>query len=335
MKTPTRRISKIQPETFFPETVRTVALAAPAGPVEPETLSRTVDFLRSMHLNILPAKSVSGKKGASHLSGSAGERAADLNSFIRNPSVDLILCLRGGFGSVHLLEEIDWETLRTRRLPIAGYSDITALHMAMLSKKAGIPLTARMAATLEKDLRNPFTARSLRRVFSLAFTKNKTRCPFRAVARLTPIVSGNETVSAPIVCANLTVLASLCGTLFLPSMKNRILILEDIAEPVRKLDRALTQLQMNGVFRDCAAVIFANFKKCSPAEEIKPLAERLAAENSIPVYSGLAFGHCARSLSFLCGEDAILSGGVLKVRFPECRLSDAGAPGGRRIRPFF
>ena len=317
MKTPTRRISNVQPETFFPEPVHTVALAAPAGPVEPEAFSRVMDFLRAMNLEVIAGKSITGEGGASYLSGPAEDRAGDLNSFICNPSVNLILCLRGGFGSAHLLEKIDWKTLRRRHLPIAGYSDITALHMGMLSEKAGIPVTSRMASTLEKDLRNGFTARSLRRVFSLAFETNRERCPFRTVARLTPVVPGNGTVSAPVVCANLTVLASLCGTRFLPSMDNKILILEDIAEPVRKIDRALTQLQMNGVFRDCAAVIFANFRKCVPKEEIHLLAGRLAADNSIPVYSGLAFGHCARSLSFLCGEDALLSDGVLKVRFPE------------------
>ncbi len=318
MKTPTRRICETPPGTLFPESVRTVALAAPAGPVDPDDLYNATAFLQSMRLDVLSPKSFSGRKGVSYLSGPAGERAADLNSFIRNPAVDLILCLRGGFGSVHLLDKIDWKSLRARRLPVAGYSDITALHMAMLAKKAGVPVTARMAVTLEKDLRNPFTARSLRRVFSLTFAKDRKHCPFRTVARLNTVVPGKEPLAAPVVCANLTVLASLCGTPYLPSMKNRILILEDIAEPVRKLDRALTQLRLNGVFRGCAAVILANFRKCTPSEEIRPLAGRLAEENSIPVYSGLAFGHCARSLSFLCGEDALLSGGALKVRFPEC-----------------
>ena len=317
MKTPTRRISETQPEALFPETVRTIALAAPAGPVDPETFSHATSFLKSMGLKVLLPKSVSGKKGGSYLSGPAGERIADMNSFIRNSSTDLILCLRGGFGSVHLLGGIDWDTLRARRLPVAGYSDITALHMAMLAKRAGVPVASRMAATLENDLRNPFTARSLRRVFSLAFAKNRKSCPFRKTARLTAAVPEKEAVSAPLVCANLTVLASLSGTPYLPSMRNRILILEDIAEPVRKLDRALTQLQLNGIFKGCAAVIFANFRRCSPPEEIHSLAVRLAEENSIPVYSGLAFGHCTRSLSFLCGEDALLSDGVLKVRFPE------------------
>ncbi len=317
MKMPTHPISEVHPESLFPETVRTVALAAPAGPVDPETFFHAASFLKSMGLKVLLPKSVSGEKGCSYLSGPAGERIADLNSFIRNSSTDLILCLRGGFGSVHLLGGIDWDTLRARRLPVAGYSDITALHMGMLARKAGIPLSTRMAATLESDLRNPFTARSLRRVFSLTFAKDRRHCPFRKTARLTAAAPEKEAVSAPLVCANLTVLSSLCGTPYLPSMENRILILEDIAEPVRKLDRALTQLQLNGVFSGCAAVIFANFRKCSPPEEIHSLAVRLAEENSIPVYSGLAFGHCARSLSFLCGEDAIISEGTLKVRFPE------------------
>ena len=317
MNMPTRNISAFPPEKLFPNGIKTIALAAPAGPVEPEAFSHAVNFLRSMDLKIIAGKSILAKNSASYLSASAEDRAADLNSLIRNPSVDLILCLRGGFGSVHLLEKIDWKTLQKRSLPIAGYSDITAIHMAMLAQKAGIPIATRMAVTLEKDSRNIFTVRSVRRVFALAFSKKKRQCPFRKTARLTPVVPGNGPISAPIVCANLTVLASLCGTRFLPSMKNKILILEDIAEPVRKIDRALTQLQMNGVFRDCAAAIFADFKNCGSKTEINLLAERIAADHSIPVYSGLPFGHCARSLSFLCGEDAMISEGILKVRFPE------------------
>ena len=109
------------------------------------------------------------------------------------------------------------------------------------------------------------------------------------------LLNGNDknlSLSARAYAANLTVLASLCGSEYLPDFKNMILILEDIDEPLYKLDRMLNQLQLNGVFKNLTALIFADFSGSTdkPAE-LNELLMRISGKLSMPCLKGFPFGH--------------------------------------------
>ena len=93
-------------------------------------------------------------------------------------------------------------------------------------------------------------------------------------------------------------------------------ILEEIAEPVRKLDRTLMQLKLSGFFTGCSGIVFGNFNRCGSPAERKELFRRFAAEIGKPVFSGLRYGHCARSLSLVCGETVQIRKNMLFLRDP-------------------
>lgn len=303
----------IRKTDLFPESVSCLGLAAPAGPFSLSAYESACRFLTGLGIRLISRKPVLRDGVPSYLSAPAEIRAAELNDLIRNPEVQAIYCLRGGYGSVHLLDRLDWETLRRRKLPVIGYSDITALHSAMLSKRAGVAVSACMALRLETDSGSTAFRRHFRRAWGIALHQ---RGKYRRIAGLRILKAGPEPVEAGLFCGNLTMLASLCGTGYLPAMKGKVIFLEDIAEPVRKLDRSLMQLKLSGFFDSCAAVVFGDFKQCGDSAERDGLFRRFAAEMNCPVFSGLHYGHCSRSISLVCGEKALLRSGSLYLRDP-------------------
>lgn len=295
----------------FPPSVRRIGIPAPAGRPDRASLEQACAFLKRCGIDPVPGRHLFADSEEPYFASSRENRAEDFNSFLRDESIDLILCARGGYGSMQILPMIDWETLAKRNLPVAGYSDITAIHLAMLAKKAGVPVTAKMASHLHFSLEEPLTSASTRRVMHLAFARRKP--PFTEIATLTALRGAEET-RGKIICANLTLLVSLLGTGYLPSFRNKIVILEEIGEPPRKLDRSLVQLQLSGVLDHAAAVIFGNCRQCGTKAELRRVASRFMEQCRLPVYTGLCFGHCDPSLAFLCGEDGILRGRKLFVR---------------------
>ena len=297
---------------LFPECVRRIGIPAPAGLPDRALLERSCAMLASFGIETCLGEHIFSPSEESYFASSKENRAADFNRFLHDDSIDLILCARGGYGSMQLLPLIDWETLRKRRLPVVGFSDITALHLAMLAKEAGIPVASQMAARLCVSLENGPTADSMRRVLHLAFSRGGT--DFGEIARLRVLRETAGEVSGRIVCANLTMLSVMMGTGYLPPFRDAVVILEDIGEEPRKIDRALVQFQLAGLFDGAAAVIFGDFTDCGIEEEIFRVMRRFAENAGVPVYAGLNFGHGIPSLSFLCGEEAVIRNGTLFCR---------------------
>ena len=132
---------------LFPDTIRTIGVIAPAGRLAPELAESGRTVLRREGLKVKGPLAVS-ECGVSYLAGLPEERAAALEKMWLDPAVDLLLCTRGGFGSAQLLPLLDWKTLRKRRIPLCGYSDVTALHWAMMRMNAGLPVVCPMLGKL-------------------------------------------------------------------------------------------------------------------------------------------------------------------------------------------
>ena len=126
---------------IFPERIRTIALVAPASPgSSTQKVDRGIALLEKSGIRVKTMPNARIGEPAGYTSIPVGKRVADLEQAWLDPEVDLILCIRGGAGTSDILERLDWDKLRTRPdLPVLGFSDITALHMAMLKEKAGHP----------------------------------------------------------------------------------------------------------------------------------------------------------------------------------------------------
>jgi muramoyltetrapeptide carboxypeptidase len=297
-------IPKVKAVNPFPPNVRKIGVPAPASMPEAKDIAAAGKLLASWGIEMVTGSKVrSGVAGSSYLSASDAARLSDLNSMLRDGSIDMILCARGGYGSMRILKGIDWATLKRRRLPLLGYSDITAIHLAMLAKGAGAPIVCNMASGLGKVAADPFSLSSMARVL-------KGGSPVKM--KLKTLKRGEA--SGPLIPVNLTVMTALCGTPFMPSLKGAILAIEDIGEKPRAIDRMLAQLELSGILGQLSGLILCAFTECEGREDLPAVFKRYAASVDGPVMSGLPFGHCVPTLSFRMGGAAILERGSLLLR---------------------
>ncbi|MBS1368669.1 MAG: LD-carboxypeptidase [Lentisphaeria bacterium] len=264
-----------------------IGIIAPAGKLKPDKFDTGVAFLRSAGKELKFGGHVNGPSPVEYLSAEAEERAEDLSSLWFDPEVELLLAARGGFGSAHLLPLLDWKALKSRPdLPLAGFSDITALHWAMERFGAGRPVAGPMLGKLAESAASAYTARH----HALAFGGEAYEIePAPEYGEFRLLRTGSAS-GLPLV-GNLTVAATLCGTPYMPDTAGRILVLEDLNEPLYKLDRCLTMLEQNGVFERCAGVLFGRFSECAPERELDMLLQRTAARVNGPVLANFPFGH--------------------------------------------
>ena len=268
---------------IVPDNIKCIAVTAPAGLPDAGKFAASLEFLRTAAdvqiKDYLPER-VTGTPD--YLAGSAEARSAAFNRAVNDPEVDMILCARGGFGCVHILPALDYATLQKRNLPVMGYSDITALHCAMLKKQSGIPIAGSNLTGIENLADTPQYAASHLEALA-ANSGNLNSIVLKSI-------SGNKRpVTACAYAANLTVLSSLCGSDYLPDFSNMILILEDINEPLYKIDRMLNQLYLNKVFNNLAALAMGDFSgtESDPAFLFTQIADRF----DLPCFTGFPFGH--------------------------------------------
>ncbi len=211
-------------------------------------------------------------------------RARDLQRAIDDPAIDAIWAVRGGYGTMRILERIDWTLLRERPRPFIGFSDNTAIHMA-LARHGLVSFHGPHAGAT----RPPFTRACFEAILFDAFsgrlplppgTALETRCGGSAEGTLTG--------------GNLTLLAALCGTPFQMRAHDCIVLIEDVGEPAYRVDRALTQLIMSGSLAGAAGFAIGQFTD-RKNERDEPRFEDVCAERlaplGVPLLCGLPFGH--------------------------------------------
>jgi muramoyltetrapeptide carboxypeptidase len=259
-----------------------VALIAPAGPLQkPEELPRAQENTRLLGWEPIVGPHVSERVG--YLAGHDRDRLNDINRAIRDPKIDAIWCLRGGYGVMRILSGIDYDALSRTPKAIIGYSDITALHAAVQRKCRLITYhgpTAREAMTdLSRD--------SLRR----AVVEQADSCGIAPNAR--EINAG--VAEGRLVGGNLAVLAALCGTPFAPDLSDGILILEDINEPVYRIDRMFQQLKLAGALNGCKAIAFGECTGCDDTSggnrSFDEVLGEIAHSLGVPCVAGIPIGH--------------------------------------------
>jgi muramoyltetrapeptide carboxypeptidase len=273
-----------------------VALIAPAGPLQkPEDLPRAQENTRLLGWEPIVGSHASDRAG--YLAGNDRDRLHDINRALRDPKIDAIWCLRGGYGVMRILAGIDYDALSRTPKAIIGYSDVTALHAAVQRKCRLVTYHAPTAREAMTDLSRD----SLRR----AVVEQTDSCGVAPNAR--EINAG--AAEGRLVGGNLAVLAALCGTPFMPDLSDGILILEDINEPVYRIDRMLQQLMLAGAFNGCRAIVFGECVKCPddaggggrPFDEV--LGE-IAHSLGVPCLAGIPVGHIAEQWTIPLGAMA-------------------------------
>ncbi|SFB71624.1 muramoyltetrapeptide carboxypeptidase [Brevinema andersonii] len=230
--------------------------------------------------------------------GSDQERAKALNRLFADNSINAIMAMRGGFGSIRILDQIDYSVIKKNSKIFIGFSDITSLHMAFFSQAQLQTIHGPMAISnfAQKD---DITAQSL---FSLMGGQTKTLLSELNILK-------NGTAKGVLIGGNLTVLMSGLGTKYDVDFKGKILFLEDIGEASYRIDRMLTQLLLMGRLQGLKGIILGNFKNCNSSGNelsLQEIFEEKFSRFNIPVVYNAAVGHCTPNLSLPFGTEVLL-----------------------------
>ena len=278
-----------------------VALVAPAGPLQKsEELPRAQANARTLGWEPIVGDHATERTG--YLAGHDRDRLNDINRAIRDPKIDAIWILRGGYGMMRILPGIDYDALSRTPKAIIGYSDVTAFHSAVQRKCKLITYHGPTAREVLTDFS--------RDSFQRAVISQTDSCGAAPNAR--EINAG--AAEGRLVGGNLSLLSSLCGTPYMPDLTDGILILEDVNEPVYRIDRMLQQLKLAGVLNGCKAIVFGDCTNCpedaggaeAGARQFDEVLGELAHSLGVPCLAGIPVGHIAEQWTIPLGAMAEL-----------------------------
>lgn len=239
--------------------------------------------------------------------GTETERLEDLNSLARLTTPNtIVLAVRGGYGASRLLADIDWQALVARQqhdpLLICGHSDFTAIQCGLLAQGNVITFSGPMlVANFGADELNAFTEHH----FWLALRNKTFTIEWQGEG---PTCQTEGTLWG----GNLAMLISLIGTPWMPKIENGILVLEDINEHPFRVERMLLQLYHAGISPRQKAIILGSFSGSTPNDydagyNLESVYAFLRSRLSIPLITGLDFGHEQRTVTLPLGAHAILN----------------------------
>ena len=303
-----------------------VGLIEPAGFSDDAfDLDLVKETIVAMGLVPRPAPHLATRYG--YLAGPDKDRAADVNAMFADPQVRAVFAVRGGWGCARILPMLDFTTIRANPKLLIGFSDITALHMAFAARAGFTTIHGPNASSSW----GRFSWDGFRAVAfdgaMLTFANpmgNEDRLVPRA-GRIRTFHPGKA--SGRLLGGNLTVLAALMGTGWLPDFSGAILFIEDIGEAPYRIDRMLTQLALGGVLGRLAGVVFGQCTDCGASGPsyggftLSEVLQQHLAPLGIPAFQGAQFGHVANQFSLPVGVRAEMDADAGTIRLLEPAVS--------------
>jgi muramoyltetrapeptide carboxypeptidase len=276
-----------------------IGLVAPASPVyQPSEYQKMISTLEQLGFRLKEGDSV--KKQYGYLAGNDEERAADLNQMFEDDEIEAILCIRGGYGSNRILDLIDYDLISQNPKIFAGFSDITAIHMALL-KETGL---VSFHAPVGKSDWNSFTKREFDSVLRKG-EKHFYRVPDQKLEHCRSINKGNS--RGELIGGNLSVLCSLIGSKYEPDFSGSILFVEEVGEDIYRIDRLLSQLKLSGALDKINGFIFGECLACEQNANSLSLDEVLnhyIQPLKIPAFYGAMISHDLLNTTIPVGIEA-------------------------------
>ncbi len=282
-------------KTIKPQAIKKgdlIGIISPAStPDNLEKINEGVKYLESLGYRVIVGKNVGKYRG--YLAGNDDERLEDLHSMFANKNVKAIFCLRGGYGTIRLLDKIDYNLIKRNPKIFVGYSDITALQLAIFRKTGLITFSGPMVAVDFTGEINHYTEEIFWRM--ITSTKKFGRLKNPENEKISCLTTGKAT--GLLIGGNLSLIVSLIGTQYLPDLKNSILFLEEIGEKPYRIDRYFAQMKLSKIFENISGIVLCNFTDC---EENDPTKKSLSLNDVIgdyfeklnkPVLYNLVYGH--------------------------------------------
>lgn len=284
----------------------TIAIIAPAGEVDEERINFSQKYFKSKGYNVKFGAHLNKKRR--YLAGDDNERIEDIHSAFEDSTVDAIICARGGYGAIRLINNIDYNIIRNNPKIFCGYSDITALS-AMILKKAGlITFSGPMA-------QSDFGEENINKFTESQFWNTLTNKGSLMIQNINGKIYRSGQAKGITFGGNLSTIASLCGIDFLPDEKF-IFFAEDINEDVYKIDRYFRQLLNISKFKNnISGILLGEFINNGNSTWLDELFTELSTDLNIPVYSGYQISHDKNKFTIPIGAEAELNNGLLKIQY--------------------
>ena len=290
------RIPRALPE---PATIGACALS---GRVDEASLVRGVEYLRDLgHRVVVPDETLHSWR---YFAGTDEERLRGFHALLDDPSIDLVMAARGGYGLSRVLHRIDWNRVASSGKAFVGFSDFTAFNMAAYACANLVTFHGPMLAV---DFGSSEPDNFAQQHFWMTLS--------RSSHRIDGVLWGG----------NLSLLAHLAGTPYFPVIDGGILYVEEIAEEPYAVERLFLQLHHAGALQRQRALLLGDFSDCKPTNPVRypysmeEVVETLRELLPYPVITGLPFGHVARKVTLPFGAP-----GTLSIRSADCSLRFSG-----------
>lgn len=281
-----------------------IAILSPASNIAPKLVEGACNVLKEWGFNPVIGKHCLGRQGT--YSGNIEQRIGDLKSAFADPEIKAILCSRGGYGVVHLLEYLPASFLIENSKWVIGFSDITALHATMVN--AGIvSVHAPMCKHLTERGSNDKCSLALKNILTGSLP-NYVIDPHQ--------LNRNGEATGTLVGGNMAVMCALASTHVDFLKKDTILFIEDISEAVYKIERLIYQLRLNGMLPNLKGLIvgqFTDYKPDKNGESMYQMIHRLTADYNFPIAFDFPVGHVDHNLPLIEGAAVTLSVTTPKV----------------------
>jgi muramoyltetrapeptide carboxypeptidase len=279
-----------------------IGVVSPASPIADATrIEKGVRYLESVGYRVKVGRNVGKTLG--YLAGTDTERAADLHEMFADSEVKAIVCTRGGYGTPRLLSLLNYRLIARHPKIFVGFSDVTALQLALWKKCRLITFHGPMAGVEMANGMDPFTEE----IFWRCLTSEKKLTAVPLAERPEVLSHVGAAATGRLLGGNLSLVISLLGTSYQPDFTGALLFLEEVAEEPYRIDRMLTHLRNASVLSKTGGIIFGQFTDCVPSDPTKPsftveeILRDVARVVAKPVIAHVPVGHVPRKLTIPIG----------------------------------
>ncbi|MFZ1082316.1 MAG: LD-carboxypeptidase [Candidatus Kryptoniota bacterium] len=279
-----------------------ISIVSPASaPRDSNKVHKGVKYFESLGYRVTISKNVFDVNG--YLAGTDEERAEDLNQAFADKNVKAIICSRGGYGTPRILDKINYNVIKRNPKLLVGYSDITALQLAIFRKTGLVTFSGPMMAVEFGAGVDSYTEEMF---FDMLTRRNKLGS-LRRHKDFRYSFKGNKKSQGRLVGGNLSLITSILGTGYIPDFSGCVLLIEEVSEEPYSIDRMLTQLRLAGILSKVSALALGQFTNCVPEEQNKPYRslEQIFSEDLFSsgksVVSNIPYGHVSVKMTLPIG----------------------------------
>ncbi|GAB2780702.1 S66 peptidase family protein [Salinimicrobium soli] len=288
----------------------TIGIISPASAIfesEPYEIAR--ESFEALGLKVKFGEFTKSRYG--HLAGTDEQRAAELMNMFADPEIKAIIALRGGSGSARILDKLDYKLIAQNPKIFIGYSDITALHLAIFQRTGLVTFHGPVAVSTWNSFATTYLKNLLFEGEAILFENPSTKGDelTQTSNRIRTIKEG--TARGALLGGNLSVLTGLMGTEYFPKdWTGKILYLEEIGEKIYSVDRMMTQLQLGGVLDQISGFVFGKCNDCEPGGSgygsltLEEVIDHYIKPLNIPAYTGAMIGHISDNVTIPNGIQA-------------------------------